>query len=259
MSTQLSQALAAVPDLKTGRELRAAPRVACRIPVTVDLDGVRAMSVMRDISSSGAAVGLPMEVELGQVVQLKFAMPHERDIEIVCSGLVRSVRDIKGDQICGLEFHKLDPAMRRSVADWVRTELNPEPGGVARNHWNSPVHAGEAYLVPEGETSRPAIRWAPGMATLFKQVAKHLLAQDGVFVPYAGTDLAEGDRIYLEVLPPSSHCVLRLLAEVVWVQTPAEGSFEHGIGLRIAGLSPMDRYVLKSMLKYFKHEAERYK
>jgi len=97
------------------------------------------------------------------------------------------------------------------------------------------------------------------MASLFKQVAKHLLAQDGVFVPYAGTELAEGDRIYLEVLPPSSHCVLRLLAEVVWVQSPAEGGFEHGIGLRIAGLSPMDRYVLKSVLKYFKHEAERYR
>lgn len=254
-----SPALAAVPVTRGGRELRAAPRVACRIPVTVDLDGTKAMTVMKDISSSGAAVGLPMEVELGQVVRLDFAMPHLRDDPISCAGLVRSVRDVKGDQICGLEFHNLDPAKRRAIASWVRKELNPEPGDIARNHWSGPVHSGEAYMVPASEKERPSLRWSPGMASLFKQVAKHLLAQDGVFVPYAGTELAEGDRIYLEVLPPSSHCVLRLLAEVVWVQSPAEGGFEHGIGLRIAGLSPMDRYVLKSVLKYFKHEAERYR
>lgn len=259
MKIHRSPALAAVPSAATGRELRAAPRVACRIPVTVAFEGSTMMSTMMDISASGAAVGLKMDVELGQVVQLTFAMPHQAEDEISCAGLIRSVRDVKGEQICGLEFHNLKPNKRRSIAGWVKKELNPEPGDIARNHWSGPVHSGEAYLVPESEKSRPTLRWAPGMASLFKQVAKHLLEQDGVFVPYAGSELAEGDRIYLEVLPPSSHCVLRLLGEVVWVQSPAEGGFEHGIGLRIAGLSPMDRYVLKSILKYFKHEAERYR
>jgi hypothetical protein len=254
-----SPALAAVPSGASGRELRTAPRVACRIAVELSLDGQTASSVLRDISSSGAAAAVPMDVELGQVVQLTFAMPHHHEDEISCAGLVRSVRTVGSEQVCGLEFHNLDPARQRSIASWVRQEINPEPGDIARNHWSGPVHSGEAYLVPQNEKSRAALRWAPGMASLFKQVAKHLLQQDGVFVPYAGSDLSEGDRIYLEVIPPSSHCVLRLLAEVVWVQTPAEGGFEHGIGLRTAGLSPMDRHIVKSILKFFKNEADRYR
>lgn len=254
-----SPALAAVSSGGGGRELRTAPRVACRIDVELSLDGVFASSTLKDISSSGAAADVPMEVELGQVIQLTFTMPHEHSDEIKCAGLVRSVREVGDERICGLEFHNLDPVRRRSIATWVRHELNPEPGDIARNHWSGPVHSGEAYLVPASEKSRPALRWSPGMASLFKQVAKHLLEQDGVFVPYAGSDLAEGDRIYLEVVPPSSHCVLRLLAEVVWVQIPADGSLEHGLGLRTAGLSPMDRHVVKAILKFFKHEADRYR
>ncbi len=254
-----SPALPAASSSGGGRELRAAPRIACRIAVKLSLDGVTATSVFQDISSSGAAAAVPMEVELGQVVQLTFAMPQHHEDEITCAGLVRSVREKDGERVCGLEFHNLDPVKRRFIAKWVRNEINPEPGDIARNHWAGPVHSGEAYLVPADEKARPALRWSPGMASLFQQVAKHLLEQDGVFVPYAGSELAEGDRIYLEVVPPSSHCVLRLLAEVVWVQTPADGGFEHGIGLRTAGLSPMDRHVVKSILKFFKQEAERYR
>ncbi len=254
-----SPALAAVPSGASGRELRTAPRVACRIAVELSLDGVTATSVLEDISSSGAAAAVPMEVELGQVVQLTFAMPHQQEDQITCAGLVRSVRIVGGESVCGLEFHNLDPGRRRSIANWIRQELNPGPGDISRNHWSGPVHSGEAYVVPQNEKSRPALRWAPGMASLFKQVAKHLLQQDGVFVPYTGSELVEGDRIYLEVIPPSSHCVLRLLAEVVWVQTPAEGGFKHGIGLRTAGLSPMDRHIVKAILKFFKNEADRYR
>ena len=252
-------ALAAVSSIPSGRELRAAPRVGCRIPVTVTLDGASQSTVLRDLSASGSAAVLAGPIELGQVVSLRFALAPQRDSAVTCSGLVRSVRPDAEGAVCGLEFHGLLPADRKAIAAWVRAEMSPEPGDIARNHWSGAAHTSESQLITEADPARPVLRWAPGMASLFKQVVQHLLAQDRVFVPFARDTLAEGDRVYLEVVPPSSHFVLRLLAEVVWVQGEEQGAWGQGVGLRLAELSPMDRQMCKSVLKWFKHEEERYR
>ena len=245
-----------VPD---GREKRSAPRVSCNITLDVELEGERIASTMRDISATGAAVVFSSPVALGHVVNLRFALPCAPDEEIRCAGLVRSVRLHRGATVCGVEFHHLDAARRKAIAEWVRDEIAPQPGDIARNHWRGEIHASEAFVVPASERARTALRWQPGMASLFRQVAQHLSEQDRVFVPYIGKDLHEGDRIYLEVVPPACHYVFRVLAEVVWVQREPNGAWDKGVGLRLAGLTPMDRHMLKAQLRYFRDEKERYR
>ena len=74
-------------------------------------------------------------------------------------------------------------------------------------------------------------------------------------MPVAHHGLGEGDRLYLELVPPSSHVVIRTLAEVTWVQDDA-GS---GLGLRLAGMTALDTYLLRSMKGFFEEEADRYR
>ena len=252
-------ALAAVPSAtQDPRELRAAPRVPCSVPVMVERNGARLGTRFNDMSATGAAVYLDAAVDLGEVLGLEFTLPGTEDA-VRCSGLVRSMRWSDGRPVAGVEFHHLPPARRKDVARWVRQELNPEPGDIARNHWSGDVHSGEAFVVPDAERSRRILRWSPGLASLFTQVARHLGAQDRVFVPYIGRELEEGDRLFLEVVPPSSHCIFRALAEVVWVQREESGTWGKGVGLRLAGMTPMDRHLLGSMLAWFRHEEERYR
>ena len=241
------------------REKRSAPRVACTIPTRIELEGQRSTSTIHDLSATGAALVLDGAVELGQVMTLQFALPRDSSGDIRCAGLVRSVRRADGSHVCGVEFHNLDSSLRRTVAEWVRDELTPAPGDIARNHWRGEVHASEAFLVPDIDEPRKVLRWQPGMAELFKQVAQHLVEQDRVFVPYIGSDLSEGDRIDLEVVAPTCHFVFRVLAEVVWVQRTPSGAWGKGVGLRLAGMTPLDRHTLKAQLQYFKIEADRFR
>jgi hypothetical protein len=253
-------AVAAFPSVVPGqREKRSAPRVGCSISLGVELEGERIASTMHDLSATGAAIMFSAPVALGHVVNLRFALPTAPDDEIRCAGLVRSVRMHRGSALAGVEFHHLDAARRRAIAAWVRDEIAPEPGDIARNHWRGEIHASEAFVVPASERARMALRWQPGMASLFRQVAQHLAEQDRVFVPYIGKDLSEGDRIYLEVVPPACHYVFRVLAEVVWVQREPNGAWDKGVGLRLAGLTPMDRHMLEAQLRYFRDEKDRFR
>jgi|GEM_PF-1799561 len=253
-------AVATFPQVvRDEREKRSAPRVSCTIEVDAELEGRRAPSMMHDISATGAAVVFDGPVELGQVMNMRFALPNAPDEPIRCAGLVRSVRLSHGSRVCGVEFHHLDANRRKGIARWVRGEIDPAPGDIARNHWRGEIHASEAFVVPASERARKALRWQPGMASLFRQVAQHLCEQDRVFVPYIGKDLAEGDRIYLEVVPPACHYVFRVLAEVVWVQREPNGAWDKGCGLRLAGMTPMDRHMLKAQLKYFRQEKDRFR
>ncbi len=241
------------------REKRAAPRVGWSIDVELDLEGRVFASVLRDLSATGAAVIVEGDVELGQVMQVRFSLPSEPEEVISCAGLIRSVRLGQDKHLCGIEFHHLDSQRRKSIANWVREEVAPAPGNIARNHWRGEVHSSEAFFVPSEEKEQRALRWQLGIAAIFKQVAQHLIEQDRVFVPYIGTDLSEGERVYLEVVPPTSHFVFRVLAEVVWVQRTANGHWDKGVGLRLAGLTPMDRHTLKAQLRWFRQESERYR
>ncbi len=246
-----------MPDV---REKRAAPRISTHIAARVEVDGSVSEGTFADLSAGGASLVIDNpDIELGHVLRLSFALPSEPEHTISCAGLVRSLRPRNGTAVCGIEFHRLEPTDRKSIAGWVRMEVNPGPGDIARNHWRGEVHASEAFLLPQSEQRRRALRWQPGMISLYKQVAKHLLDQDRVFVPYVGKQIAEGDRLYLEVVPPASHVVIRVLAEVVWVQSEANGHWGKGVGLRLAGLTPMDRATLESQLRWFRQEAERFR
>jgi hypothetical protein len=233
------------------REQRAAPRIPCTIPLAVERHGRRSEVAMSDLSASGCAASLPDAVELGEVVTISFDLPAAPG-RIRCAGLVRGWRTVDGQRRVGFEFHNLDPASRRAIAAYVKSQL--PTGGAPRRHWVSVAPAGEAWVVGADERGRTTVRWAPGLVDLFREVASHLLERDTVFVPL-DTAVPEGERVFLEVVPPASHTVVRVLAEVIWQQDD-EG---HGVGLRLAGLSPLDRHTLQSMLKWFKAEAERYR
>jgi len=256
-SSAVSPLPSLVPDI---REKRSAPRVSAQLPTEIEVDGLAMSGKIADLSAGGASVVTAgADIQLGHVLRLAFALPRSEDQMIRCAGLVRSLRTREGKAVCGVEFHQLEARDRKSIASWVRGEVNPQAGDIARNHWRGEIHASEAFLVPQREQSRRALRWQPGMVSLYKQVAHHLLDQDRVFVPYVGKGLTEGDRLYLEVVPPASHVVLRVLAEVVWVQAEPNGNWGRGVGLRLAGLTPMDRATLQAQLRWFRQEAERYR
>ena len=239
---------------KQGRELRAAPRVDCNIDCDVVHDGVGLTTLMRDISASGAAIDMSRALELGEVLSLSFGLPDSPEQRIRCAGLVRSYRQTRDTRIVGVEFHNIVGGSRQAIAGFVRRRLaGEEPAD--RLHWEGGADLGEAYLVGQAEKARPILRWAPGLAALFAEVADHIMARETVFVPVDPAGLSEGERIYLEVVPPSSHAVFRMLGEVVWVQADQR----RGLGLRLGGLSPMDSHLIRATLRYFQAEADRYR
>jgi len=262
------------------REHRVAPRVSCTLPLTVVAGGEELASEIRDISSGGVAVGLAREVALGEVYFLTFALPGEPEAPIRCAGLVRSFRSDGTSSLVGLEFHKLESEDRRRIADFVhRVRAGSEPAAL-RPHWGGTADLDGATLFPAGGEGRPVLRWAPGLASLFDEVADHIGSHETIFIPGDHADLSEGDQLFLEVVPPSSHAVFRMLAEVVWVEDMAGsvadvrivqdednggGSDDEqtvpggGFGLKLGGLTAMDRYLLRAIRGYLKAEAERYR
>jgi hypothetical protein len=253
------------PSRPGGRELRAAPRVPCDIEVAVTQEDSVVVTRLRDISATGAAVHWARPLELGEVLQLSFELPDEHGTEVACAGLVRSFRpEPSGDgRVVGLEFHKLVGPARKAVAEFVRRALSGEAPAEGRRHWVSGVDIGNAQLVPDEERGRPALRWSTGFASLWAEVASHLGERETIFVPtHDATSLHEGERLYLEVVPPGTHAVFRMLGEVTWVQR-AEGAGNTGaapgVGVRLAGLSPLDRFLVHSVARFFEQEAERYR
>lgn len=237
-----------------GREQRTAPRVNCQIPAELQVDGRTMQTLLRDISATGAAVDYSGKVELGQVFQVGFELPDERG-EVACVGLVRGWRPGPSGRTVGLEFHNLAPDSRRAVARYVRWVLSGQDIEQARTYW-SQSEPGAAQVVDPAEAgARPTLRWAPGFAAVFQEVAAHLAISDQVFVPVVHHGLHEGDRLYLELVPPSSHVVVRTLAEVTWLQE-TEGS---GVGLRLAGMTALDSHLLRAMSGFFEEEADRYR
>ena len=184
--------------------------------------------------------------------RLSFTLPDEGD-DIECVGLVRSFRPSGEGRVVGLEFHNLPPAQRAAVARYVRWVGSGAEVEAALHHWTE-ADPGSAIVAEafDGTT----LRWAPGFADTFAQVARHMIDSDRLFVPIDNHPLAEGERCYLEVVPPSCHVVVRTLAEVTWVE---EGTAGPGLGLRLAGLTPMDRTLLRSMLGWFDDERDRYR
>ncbi len=238
---------------RASREQRIAPRVSCRIPVELDVEGRTHGSTLRDISATGAAVSYPRHVELGEVFHMSFTLPDADETEVSCAGLVRSFRVHDEGRVVGLEFHNLDPSVRRDVASWVRAAKAGDAPTEERRHWGGESE-GVARLVSREELVRPVLRWAPGMATLWREVAAHVAANDMVFVPTDEVPVVEGERCYLELVAPSSHAVLRLLAEVVWVSEDRSGQDQSGVGLRIAGLTPMDRELLGASVRFLRDD-----
>jgi hypothetical protein len=254
----LAQEAAASISETSGRELRAAPRVSARFPASIGPQGALRPSTIVDLSATGCAVAWASEVELGEVFQVEFQLPDADRTDIACVGLVRSVRRTEMGRVVGLEFHNMPPPSRRAVASFVRSTLCGDGPSEARRHWSAAPDLGAATMVSDEEKSRPVLRLAPGFLDLYCEVAKHIAETEMIFVPAADTGLGEGERLYLELVAPSSHAIFRLLAEVVWsANTGLED--EHGVGLRIAGLSAMDRFLLKESVRYMNEDADRYR
>ncbi len=242
-------------SVKTGgRELRTAPRVNCQFQAELKVDGQTIETTVRDVSATGAAVDYGGVVELGQVFHIAFDLPDDRG-EVSCAGLVRGWRPGPAGRLVGLEFHNLAPDSRRSVARYVRWVMSGQDIEQARTHWSQSEPGAAQVVDPSEAGGRATLRWAPGFAAVFQEVSAHLADNDQVFVPVAHHGLGEGDRLYLELVPPSSHVVIRTLAEVTWVQDDA-GS---GLGLRLAGMTALDTYLLRSMKGFFEEEADRYR
>jgi len=235
----------------SGRELRSAPRVDARVPVDLDVDGTERRSHTRDLSATGAAVEYSGAVELGQVFKVGFSLP-DGDEHIECVGLVRSFRPGPGSsRIVGLEFHNLLPEKRRAVARYVTWVMSGQDVQQATAHWSG-SDPGSATVVAGDD--RAVLRWAPGFAGVFLEVATHIQQITQLFVPVTEHGLGIGEHVWFELVPPNSHVVVRCMAEVTWVEDGAT----NGVGLRIAGLTPMDRNVLASMQSWFSRERERY-
>jgi hypothetical protein len=243
----VKQAVAAV-DAQPVRppERRSAPRVPCSMPVQVRRNDAPTGAVACDLSAGGMAIELRGSVLLGEVLALRFAPPGA-DFEVECAGLVRSVLGGDAPRV-GVEFHNLCPDLRRSLAGWVREQLTVA-GSEARAAWAGRSDLGVATSV---ERSGMVLRWPVPFPSLWPAVARVLASGTTFFVPTRETDVQEGDRILVEVVPPDTHAVLQLQAEVTWV---AEG----GLGLRHAGLTLADRGVLASITAHFVREGARYR
>ncbi len=241
-----------------GRELRVAPRIACEIPVVATIDGQEYSTNICDISASGLAIFLTRAVELGEVYSLSFSLPTEPDDEISCAGLVRSYRDAGDENLIGMELHNLEVGARRSIADFIHWGLEAAVLGEQRPRWTTTVDVGTATLFDALDDERQVLRWTPGLPALFDQVAQVICELETVFVPTLSSSLTEGQQVYLEVIPPLSHAVFRMLGEVVWVERGAHQDSVDGVGLRLGGLSPIDRHLLESIRSYYVAEAARY-
>ncbi len=259
LETAAAEAAASLPERpRSGRELRAAPRVSCRFPADVAVHGVQRNTSVVDLSATGCAVAWGAEVELGEVFDVSFKLPDADSSDVVCVGLVRSVRSTEMGRVVGLEFHNLPSPGRRAVAAFMRASLSGEAPSEARRHWSTGPDLGAAQLVPAEEKARPVLRWAPGFLDLYCEVARHIAETEMIFVPSQDTGLGEGERLYLELVAPSSHAIFRLLAEVVWAAGEG-GDEESGVGLRIAGLSAMDRFLLKESVRFMNEDSDRYR
>jgi hypothetical protein len=237
-----------------GREQRTAPRVDCQIPAELEVDGRSVATTLRDISATGAAVDLDATVALGQVFKIAFELPGDGGA-VDCVGLVRGWRPGPIGKLVGLEFHNLAPASRRGVATYVRWVISGQDVEEARTHW-SQSEPGSAQLVdPAEHGARKTLRWAPGFAAVVDEIAAHLADNDRVFVPVDHHGLGEGEGIWLELVPPRSHVLFRTLAEVTWLETGAGG----GVSLRLAGLTELDRHVLRAIRSWIQQEQERYR
>ncbi len=160
------QAAASIPD-NSGRELRAAPRVAVRLPVSAGPEGNARRSSIVDLSATGCAVAWAAEVDLGEVFEVSFQLPDADATDIQCVGLVRSFRKTEMGRVIGLEFHNLASEGRRAVAAHVRATLAGEAPSEARRHWAAAPDLGAAQMVPSEEKNRPVLRWAPGFLDLY--------------------------------------------------------------------------------------------
>ncbi len=213
---------------------------------------------MLDVSATGCAVAWAAEVELGEVFELSFRLPDADRSDIACVGLVRSFRSVEGGRLVGLEFHNLAAPGRRALAAFVRASLAGEAPSEARVRWSGGPDLGAAQLVSDEEKQRPVLRWAPGFLDLYTEVAQHISETEMIFVPSAGGGLAEGERLFLELIPPSTHAIFRLLAEVVWAAAPGSDE-EEGVGLRIAGLTAMDRFLIRESVRFMHEDSDRYR
>lgn len=259
LETAAAEAAAAIDTHSaSGRDLRAAPRVPCRFAVEVVVEGVQRRSTIVDLSATGIAVAWAGEVDLGEVFQLSFQLPDADATDVECVGLVRSFRSTEMGRVIGLEFHNLAAETRRAVATFIRAKLAGEAPSEARKHWSAGPDLGAAQMVSSEEKARPVLRWAPGFLDLYAEVARHISETEMIFVPTAGSGLGEGERLYLELVAPSSHVIFRLLAEVVWAASE-ETDEEPGVGLRIAGLSTMDRFLIRESVRYMHEDSDRYR
>ena len=190
------------------------------------------------------------------MLKVGFSLPDDPDHTISCSGLVRGWRTQGGLLVVGAEFHNLSVADRRRISEWILGRITPPPEA-DRTHWRGLADVGVARAVDDDERARPTIRWAPGMITLFEEVAQHLDARETIFVPADAAAVRLGERLYLEVVPPQGHMLFRLMAEVVWVQAPPAPN--PGLGLKLASLTSFDRAMLRTTLKFYRDEGERYR
>ncbi len=248
-----------VAEVSSGRELRVAPRIACEIPVKASINGDDYASAISDISASGVAMFLSAEVELGEVFRLSFVLPGEDNCEVDCAGLVRSCRPVGEESLIGMELHNLVDGARSSIASFVHLALESAVTGDQRPRWGATADLGTAVLLEGSTDERAVLRWSPGLATLFAQVAKAITERETVFVPTLDSSLREGDQLYLEVVPPLSHAVFRMLAEVVWVERGGFQAEPDGVGLRLGGLSPMDRHLLTAIQAFYQAADDRYR
>lgn len=239
-----------------GRELRTATRVNCDLAVFLDGETVRGQSRMVDLSTGGTAVVMPKAPTLGEVISIRFALGADGE-EVRCAGLVRGWRSQGEKLLVGLEFHQVKPDDRKRIGSYVRERIQ---GGVElpkRERWSASADLGVARAVPADELGKHVLRWAPAIVALWEEVAGHLLARDSIFVPIPTGGYHEGERLYLEVIVPQSHFVLRFQAEISWVQPPTAP--DPGLGLRLAGLTHVDRGLIRAVSEWFRAEAERFR
>jgi hypothetical protein len=197
-----------------------------------------------NLSTTGAAISHDSNIELGEVLPLRFALEgQEGPYSIACAGLVRGMRKGPLGSVYGLEFHNLSPADRKFLAAHIRWVRGGGEVKDAREHWSHNPDPGAASVVTSSlDPDRKLLRWVPGFGNLFAEIAAHILDNDNVFVPVIDAGLFEGEVLYLEIVPPQSHIVFRSLVEVTWVQELGEP----GVGLRLPTLTPFDRQFLQS-------------